>query len=610
MASALRLEIRSDNPLPGLIAALRDTNMLLVFDNCEHVIEAAATLISTILKGARGVHVIATSREPLRIEGERVYRLPALESPDASVGLSAAEALGFTAIQLFVERAAAATNDFELSDADAASAARICRELDGNPLAIELAAGRVDTFGVQGLAIRLEDRLRLLADSHRGTLPRHRTISEALDWSYQLLSPTEQIVFRRLAIFAGGFTAEAAGAVTADADNRSDIGTSIASLVMKSLVTAEIGDGEVRYRLLEIARAFALAKLIENDEVDAIARRHAIYYRDALEAKIDVAGAYVPEFDNIRSALTWTFAPGGDQSIAVALAAASAPIWLEMSLLTECRSWTGQALAILDASDRGTHREMVLQTEFGLALMYTLGAGSAAREALLRASDLAERLRESGYGLRAIAGLTNLCLRLEDFRGALALAQRAENIAKDSADPVAASTADVLFSASLVCLGEYARSMSYAQRAIRGLQSAERRRPAVRAGIDHIIHARTNVATILWLQGLLDQSSLAAQSIMDDAEAGEHAATRCFALTWCACSRSLQIGEIENAERSVALLKDCSDKHISWPALSNPGPERRACDVESGLSQIYGGLRQAKSSRCQIASRNMGRLDR
>ena len=430
LASALSLEIRSEDPLPGLIAALEDKQMLLVLDNCEHVIGAAATLAAAILRGSRGVQIVATSREPLCVEGERVHRLSALESPPASGRLSAAEALRFPAVQLFVERASASMNEFELSDADAASAGDICRKLDGIPLAIEFAAARSHAFGVRGVAARLDDRLRLLTSGRHAALSRHGTISAALDWSYELLSPEEQTVFRRLAVFASRFTLESSRAVAAVAGTiSSDIMDIVTSLVMKSLVVAEISDGEVRFRLLETIRTYAVAKLVESGEADTLGRRYATYYRDLLEAAGnssagDDVAAYISEIDNIRAALAWAFAPGGDGFIAVALAAASAPIWLEVSLLTECRGWMEQALERLDGTDRGTRGEMVLQTTLGLSLMYTQGRTSRARMALRRASELAESIQDPNSQLRALTGLAFFCVRLEDFQGALVLARR------------------------------------------------------------------------------------------------------------------------------------------------------------------------------------------
>jgi predicted ATPase len=230
------------------------------------------------------VHILATSREPLRVESERVYRLSPLPNPPASGRLTAAAALEFPAIQLFVERVTKKLDEFELSDADAPLAADICRRLDGLPLAIELAAARVQAFGMQGLGAHLDDPLGILTWGYRSSPPRHRALSATLDWSYGLLTEAEQRVLRRLAIFVGGFTLHAAGAVAADATHPEiEIIDQLAELVAKSLVTSDVGGAEPRYRLLEITRTYALNKLAESGEGKALARRHAEYYRDLLE---------------------------------------------------------------------------------------------------------------------------------------------------------------------------------------------------------------------------------------------------------------------------------------------------------------------------------------
>ena len=449
LAGVLGLEIRSGNPLPGLTAALRDKRMLLVLDNCEHVIDAAAGLAVAILRAAPDVHVLATSREPLRAEGERVYHLAPLSSPPAAVGLTAADALEFPAVQLFVERAAASLDGFELSDTDAPIIANICRKLDGIPLAIEFAAARVEAFGVHGLAAHLEERLRLLTSGRRAVAPRHQTMRAALDWSYRLLSAAEQKVLRRLAIFAGDFTLEAAGAVAADpAQPESETIDQVGELVAKSLVSADVGDAEPRLRLLETTRAFALTKLAESGEIDAIGLRYAEYYRDLLETipgtskENDPTSLFAREIDNIRAALSRAFAVGGDPTVGMALAAASVPIWLEMSLLTECHGWMRKALGILDAADRGTRREMVLQYALGYSLMFAQGMNDRARTALTRASELDERLSDLDYHLRALAGLAAICHRLQDYHGAVALGRRAEEAVKASSDPIALAIAD------------------------------------------------------------------------------------------------------------------------------------------------------------------------
>jgi predicted ATPase/DNA-binding winged helix-turn-helix (wHTH) protein len=572
LASALSLEIRSDDPLPSLIAGLNDKQMLLLLDNCEHLIDAAATLALGVLKGTRGARILATSREPLRVEGEQVLRLSPLESPPESIRLNAAETLGFTAAQLFVERAAASMNVFELDDADAAIVGDLCRRLDGIPLAIELAAARVDSFGIRGLAARLDDRLRLLSHGRRTSLPRHQTISTALDWSFQLLSQVEQTVFRRLSVFAGGFALESASAVAEGADGSPlDIADTITGLVTKSLVAADVSGGEVRFRLLEIVRAYAMTKLAKAGETDVVSRRHATYYRGLLEKAQDRAAenvstaVFVADIDNIRTALNWAFASGNDRSTAVTLAAASAPVWIETSLLTECLEWAAKALDILAAADRGTRREMVLQCAYGISLTFVQGMSNRARAALTRANELAESFKDFDYQLRALATLTTFCHRLEEFQAALALGRRAEAISGDIANPAALTTVDSMLATSLFFLGDYAQALTHARRACRRMEPIVSRALIVRAGLDDSIWAGAVVTHILWLHGLVDQAALSARELLADAEARCNPVSICFALVWCGCNILLRLGDLQTAERSIAQLKSCAEKN----SLSN-----------------------------------------
>src|SRR5712664_3177391 len=217
VATVLGLEIRTENPLAALVAAVRDNRMLLLLDNCEHVIDAAADLAAALLSGVPGVNILATSREPLRVAGEREYRLASLGIPQASSRLTTAEAASSPAVQLFVERVTAIVEDFALTDANAPVVAEICRRLDGLPLAIEFAAPRVEVLGVEGLAARLDDSLPLWRARRRTAMPRHRTMWAVVDWSYGLLGEDEQGFLRSLGIFAGGFRVEAAAAVVPDA---------------------------------------------------------------------------------------------------------------------------------------------------------------------------------------------------------------------------------------------------------------------------------------------------------------------------------------------------------------------------------------------------------
>jgi predicted ATPase/DNA-binding winged helix-turn-helix (wHTH) protein len=222
VAGAVGLEVGPGLTKQDLVAALRGRRMLLMLDNCMHVIDAAAGLVSAILQGAPHVRILATSREPLHTSGEHLCRLGPLEVPSPSCQIGAAEALRYASVQLFVAQAAASLDGFELTDGDAPLVIEICRKLDGIPLAIELAATRVGVLSVGGLAAQLDDRLRVLTGGRRTALPKHRTMRSALDWSYDLLSAPEQTVFLRLAVFVGGFTLAAAASVAGDEGHPGD----------------------------------------------------------------------------------------------------------------------------------------------------------------------------------------------------------------------------------------------------------------------------------------------------------------------------------------------------------------------------------------------------
>src|SRR5216683_1391166 len=318
---------------------------------------AAASLAEVVLRGVPGVNILATSREPLGVAGERECHLGPLSCPPPSPKLTAAEATVFPAVQLFVERVTAIVEDFALTDANTPPVVEICRKLDGLPLAIEFAASRVAVLGVEGLAARLDDRLPLLGARRRTATPRHRTMRSVLDWSYGLLSEDEQPFFRALGIFTGGFTVEAAAAVAMGAaSKRVDAINRLADLVAKSLVVADVSGAAPRFRLLDTTRAYAIEKLDGSGEREPIARRHAEHYRNVFEhaeneAAVRTTGEwladYAQETDNLRAALDWAFSPGGDGSIGVALTAAAAPLWVRLSVLEECRSRTKQALHAL-----------------------------------------------------------------------------------------------------------------------------------------------------------------------------------------------------------------------------------------------------------------------
>jgi predicted ATPase/DNA-binding winged helix-turn-helix (wHTH) protein len=261
---------------------LRSRPQLVVLDGCEHVIEAAAVLAEHMTAAAPQLRVLATSREPLQAAGEHIYRLQPLDVPANSPGLTIDEALHYSAVALFVERANAARGDFVPSDEDAPVIAEICRRLDGVALAIELAATRLNAFGVHELLELLDDRFATLVQGRRTAPERQKTLLATLDWSHQLLPEVERVVLRRLGIFPGAFALGSAAAVVADADlAQVSVIEAVASLVAKSMVSAEVGSDTVRYRLFETTRDYARRKLADAGELDALARRHAEYFHNS-----------------------------------------------------------------------------------------------------------------------------------------------------------------------------------------------------------------------------------------------------------------------------------------------------------------------------------------
>jgi predicted ATPase len=566
LAAVLGLAIRADNPLPGMIAFLRGKQMLLVLDNCEHVIGAAAALALSILKGASDVHILATSREPLCTEGEHVYHLSPLQSPPGTAGLGAAEALGFPAVQLFVERAAASLDEFVLSDADALIVADICQKLDGIPLAIELAAARVKAFGVHGLAAHLDEPLRLLTSGRR-TAPRHRTLSATLDWSYRLLTEGEQMVLRRLAIFAGGFTLETAGAVAADDIHPEvEVVDQVTELVAKSLVVADVSDAEPRYRLFETTRTYALEKLVKSGEFERVARRHAEFCLDLFERaqiewkrqpETESLATYRGRIDDLRAALDWAFSPDGDATIGVALTVASERLWFGLSLMDECRTRVERALSSKGSrAGGGTRHEMQLYAILGAALYYTKGPTPEEWAAWTNALALAESLDDIEYRLRALWGLWRYRMGNAEYRPALTLAQQFASLLPNQADTTDQFAAERMLGMSLFCLGDLSNARNHFEHVIGGYPASppQSHTSIVRFQLDVATTVRATLAQVLWLQGFPDQAMrMGEENVLNT----RHVISLCNVLDG-ACAVALAIGDLTKAGRYVGLLLEKS----------------------------------------------------
>jgi predicted ATPase/class 3 adenylate cyclase len=442
VATALGIELPpGGEPLAALTTALKTKNLVLILDNCEHLVAAAARVADALVRACPKVVVLASSRQGLGIAGEATYRMPSLQVPEggSAARLGASDAKRFDSIALFVERAQAADPHFVLSDENAPAVADICRRLDGIAFAVELAAARVRMLSPQQLQRRLDERFRILTGGSRTALPRQQTLRALVDWSYDLLDERERALFRRVGIFLDGFSIEAAVAVCAGASfDELDVFDVLASLVDKSLVVAELSGAATRYRLLESTRAYALEKLVESNERDQLAERHLVYFSEMLERArvasealaIDPFVSVRPDLENVRAAIANSI-NGGDVRLGAAVAmVANRSTYFPA---TECLGWLESLLPQLDPGEVRL-RAQCMTIIAGLLGQVGLSArsGEVAEEALRTA-------RASGDDATLFDALLSQSLlfrRADRLEEAMALAQEAEKLLPSAATPL------------------------------------------------------------------------------------------------------------------------------------------------------------------------------
>ncbi|AOJ76420.1 winged helix-turn-helix domain-containing protein [Burkholderia ubonensis] len=386
--------------LEAVLASVARRRMLLVLDNCEHLLDAAARIASALTDADDGLSVLATSREALRIHGERVCPVPPLDVPAADA--DPRDAMNASAVQLFAARARAADPRFPLDERSLALMASVCRRLDGLPLAIELAAARAALLGVDVLATHLDAHFRLLTGGFRTALPRHQTLQAMYDWSYRLLCDRERMLLRWLGVFRDSFSLEAVREVVgANGPAGTDLLDTIAGLVSKSLLIREDAHGAPRYRLLATTRAYALQQLEAHGEYAAAARSHLCYFlklfRHAPGGRGNGAGGSVRlevvrhELGNLRAALDWAFSPAGDKAVGIALAAVAVPCMFDLSLVDECCERARIALDAMqdaDVTPACADARVRLLAAYAAALAHTGGSTQAAHHAWLQVHRL------------------------------------------------------------------------------------------------------------------------------------------------------------------------------------------------------------------------------
>ena len=573
VATSLGLALKSKDPGSELVDLVRSQKLLIILDSCEHVIETVALLAELLYQETEQVYLLATSRELLKVEGEHCCRVLPLDFPPDGSEQTANAVLRYPAVQLFVRRVAARAGSVVLTDEEAPFVAEMCRKLDGMPLAIELAAGQVAALGLKNTVARLVSRLELLRLSHRTAVPRHRTLKATLDWSYNLLSDGERIVLRRIAPFVGHFTLEGARYVAGELGvGTGEICDAIAGLVEKSLIATRIDETQAQYRLLDTTRAYALEKLEEHAEIEVVFRRYAEYVAEYLESQKEVlsalpgaerVSAYSDQLSNVRAALEWSFGPHGDDETATRLAAASAQVLLELSLLIECQAWAERAMARLGNPYRNSRRAMEISASLSLALMHTEGNDQRVQTAFASALEIAIDQGDLAYELRILSGLFMYSHWIMDIRGATNIAVRSKKLALKTGDPDNMALAEAMLAASDHLLGNHLAAQLHCESGLRYLASGPRFRTE-----QYLFHYTSfllvGMARSLLYRGLLDQSLDYAKRAREEGEKSGHPATFCRSLA-LVLPVFLTMADLRQSDQYIGELSNLSAAHSLIP---------------------------------------------
>ncbi|HEY0683314.1 MAG TPA: winged helix-turn-helix domain-containing protein [Steroidobacter sp.] len=590
IAGVLGIPVQGADPLTVILNHIRSRQLLLVLDNCEHLIEAVANIVEQIKDAAPKTSILATSRETLRVRGEHVHWLNPLDYPGDATGMSLDELLSYPAVELFIERASAGNSALTVDSEAARMIADMCRRLDGMALPIELTAGRVATHGLRATSKLLGEWFSLGWTGRRTAVPRQQTLQATLDWSYDLLSESQRRTFERLSVFLGPFTFDAALHVVSDDLVTTETAVAcLDELTAKSLIVPDrSGDGS-SYRLLEMTRAYAKKLLLArgSDEHQAVARRHADFFTEVLDA-IHLADMNLEQeaplfshmLGNIRSALEWSFGPEGDALLAVRLAAVSTRAFNALSLLVECRTWCERALRQLDERHVGTVTELELQTAHGLSMMFTRGNTEAVDAALRRALEIATALDDHWSRLRLLGRLHIFHERIGDFESARAWAETAIRVADVIGEPEATAIAASLAGISHHLAGDQTRARRDLELSLRRSLPSLRGR-TICYGFDHRNRSTIALARTLWLQGYADQAKRVAEQAVQEASGLDHPITHCIALIW---SHSVHLwrGDLPHAQAGLETFSNYAEVNAFGPYIAASDGFRGQLSIQRG----------------------------
>jgi predicted ATPase/DNA-binding winged helix-turn-helix (wHTH) protein len=569
LALAMDTSVSDNDPMLELCMYLRDRRVLVVLDNCDHLVSAAARLAEGILQSGSHAHILASSREPLGAQGEWQHRLGPLEFPPNTELMTAAAARSYSAVELFVERAVTNAQRFELTDSNAPIVGAICRRLDGVPLAIELAAARVSVLGIQGLAARLDDRFVLEEGGRRTATTRHHTLRAAIDWSYDLLAKREQIILRRLAIFRAAFSVDSAIEIAAHGEISAEQALlGIMSLAEKSFMVTDITEESVRHRLLNTTRSYALGKLAASSDKDEIFVWHAQHHLELLrraelgyetksrEERIKSLGFAI---DELRAALEWAFSPTGNSSLGAQLIVACLALELPLAHADELRTRVEYALESF-ADLPSPHRGVESQLNAVLELLPATTEGSNRSITMATAdAELSETSAIIKYHVQPLIFATVTEIEGGRYGNAVAMACRLSTVVRGIPEPSAGLIADRLMAQALHYAGKH--------RAARGLAEKVIRNPGMviplafsRFSLDAGVSMRILLARMLWIEGLVDQAARLADECVDRARS-DGSYSLCQALALAACPIYLWRGDDLGSAECAAQLRERAMRH-------------------------------------------------
>lgn len=548
--------------MEGIARATLGRRMLMVFDGCEHIIDAAAILVNVLARANPDIAIVATSREPLWAEGEVLRKVPPLELPRADDDPPDVIAES-SAVRLFLGRVRALEPHFPFNHRSATAISAICRQLDGIPLAIELAAARAAALGLDALASGLERRFDVLTHGNRAALPRHQTLRATLDWSYDLLSQPERKVLQALSSFKGSFTLESAIAVAPE----EDVLVVLPNLVLKSLVVADTSVERTRYRLLETTRNYAFEKLRQSTEHDKVLQRHAEYFCELAartaesSSSLEWIDRLYSDIENIRAAMDWCFEEKSRNALGIGLVANTTRLYLEKSLLEECRRRISQALAGLrNSKNVNKAHVMLLYAAQCTSIIYASGPTTEAIQTCKKLLSIASELRHIGYQARAVWGLWTAHIYGGRPKEALELCTKFQRLVRLGLN------GDRLIGrrirgVTLHYCGKLAEAQSELEEVVASFGQVSSGSTAAGYSVDQGLLARAVLSRVYWLRGRPLQAFEFSEEALRIGRAGAHVMSRCYVLVQAGIILPIAVGKLDLARDRLEELVAESRRH-------------------------------------------------